>query len=412
MQTRQLSLDVFRGLTVAAMLLVNNPGRWGTATQYSQLRHAAWNGVTFTDLVFPFFLFVVGISLTLSTARRSGDESSRAEIWTHVLRRSGILIALGLFQNRFGILLAGGLFDLGSLLDARIPSVLFRIGLCYLLGMLLHTALKRTRSLLAAFVALLLGYGVLLKYLPIPGFGSPDLEFPLRDSSGVYHAVFSNLCSWVDTQVLGIRCLHHLSEASTGHLIWAFDPEGLLSTLGALATTLLGVVVGRLWIRERAAASEAPSAAIALPTPARWILAALGLLLLGWITSWWIPWNKRLWTPSYVLWTGGFAVLILSALRYLLDSRRWRYGYEPFEWYGRNAITAFFYSSLAATLSIHLSIPFGPDSGMPLKRFVYERMLASWAGPLHGSLLYAILVVIAWGLICGEMHRRRYYWKI
>ena len=136
------------------------------------------------------------------------------------------------------------------------------------------------------------------------------------------------------------------------------------------------------------------------------------IALLGLLAAQWIPWNKRLWTPSYVLWTAGLATLLLAALRLALDGGHWTRGHQPFEWYGRNAITAFFYSSLAATLSVRLSIPFGPDTGMPLKRFVYEKLFASWAGPLNGSLLYALMVVVIWALVVGEMHRRRYYWKI
>jgi predicted acyltransferase len=253
---------------------------------------------------------------------------------------------------------------------------------------------------------LLAAYGAVLKWWPVPGFGPPDLDLPLRAGDGSYHAVFSNLCSWIDTRVFGVRCLHHVSDAATGALIWAFDPEGLLSTLGALATTLLGVLAGRSWWNE-AGHDLAGSSRLR-----RWLAAGLALLLLGWLAQGWIPWNKRLWTPSYVLWSGGFAILTLAALRSLLDGGRWSWGYQPFEWYGRNAITAFFYSSLAATAMVHLSIPFGPDTGMPLQRFVYERLYASWAGPLHGSLFYAISVVVVWALICGEMHRRRQYWKI
>ncbi len=268
MSRRLSSLDVFRGATVAAMLLVNNPGRWGESTQFTQLRHAPWNGLTFTDLIFPFFLFAVGVSLVLSFDRRLQEGASRRELLRHVLSRSAILAGLGLVQNRFGVLLSGGLLSPHAILDARIPSVLFRIGLVFLLASLVHLFVTRRRTLVMLSLAVLVGYGLLLTRVAIPGFGPPDLALPLRASDGSYHAVFSNLCAYVDTKVFGIHCLHHLSDPSSGALLWAFDPEGLLSTLGAVVTTLLGVLTGRALL-------SSPRAIW------RWVLFALFLLSLG-----------------------------------------------------------------------------------------------------------------------------------
>ncbi|HKI84641.1 MAG TPA: DUF5009 domain-containing protein, partial [Candidatus Krumholzibacteria bacterium] len=389
MSRRLPSLDVFRGATVAAMLLVNNPGHWGEATQFAQLRHADWNGLTFTDLIFPFFLFAVGISLVLSFERRLREGADRRSLLRHVLSRSAILVGLGLVQNRFGILLAGGLLSPHALLDARIPSVLFRIGLVFFLASLVQLYLPRWRSLLALSFVLLLGYGLLLTRVSIPGFGMPDLALPLRASDGSYHAVFSNLCAYVDTKVFGIRCLLHVSDPETGALLWAFDPEGLVSTLGAVVTALLGVATGRALLASMRGEREATGPAPAWFLP-RWILFALFLVALGILSRHWIDWNKRLWTPSYVLATAGAALLFFTLLRAWLDGRGPTKLVQPLVWYGRNAITAFFFSSLLATASVYLHVPFGPHSGQLIKRFLYEQLFASWSGPLWGSLLYAL----------------------
>ncbi len=411
MSHRLPSLDVFRGATVAAMLLVNNPGHWGEATQFAQLRHAPWNGLTFTDLIFPFFLFAVGISLVLSFERRLQEGENRRRLLRHVLSRSAILVGLGLVQNRFGILLSGGLSSPHALLDARIPSVLFRIGLVYFLASLVQLYLPRWRSMFALSLVLLLGYGLLLTRVSIPGFGMPDLSIPLRASDGSYHAVYSNLCAYVDTRVFGIHCLLHVSDPKTGVLLWAFDPEGLVSTLGAVVTSLLGVATGRALLASIHGEEGAKDGALP-PFLLRWILSSCCLIALGVLSRHWIDWNKRLWTPSYVVATAGAALLVFALLRAWLDRRGPVKLVQPFVWYGRNAITAFFFSSLLATASVYLRVPFGSHTGQAIKRFLYEQYFASWAGPLWGSLLYALGVVVLWAVICGELHRRRRYWKI
>ena len=351
---RLASLDALRGCTVAAMLLVNDPGDWGHV--YWPLEHSAWNGCTPTDLVFPFFLFVVGVSVALAILPRLEQGGSAAALGRAALWRALRIVALGVAIN----VLAALLMPQAHL---RFPGVLQRIGVCFAVVALLamHT---RPRTQWALIVTLLLGYwGLLL----LGGSLQP----------------WSNIASRVDSAVFG-RFVYLIDPASgRGH-----DPEGLLSTLPSIATTLLGLRAG-CWLRR---GQLKPL-----------LLAGLLSLLLGALWSVWLPWNKNLWTSSFVLWTGGWAMLALLACHWQIDLRGWPALGRRF---GVNAIAAYAGSELMQILL--------PALGwQPL---LYQRGLADWMTPWTGpsvpSLIYALLFVALWWLIVFAMDRRRCYLKL
>ena len=351
---RIASVDAMRGLAVAAMLLVNNPGDWGHV--YPPLEHAAWNGWTPTDLVFPFFLFIVGVSLSLAMGARieAGDGAS---LRVTVVKRGLRIVALGLVLHA----LAWWLMDKPAL---RIPGVLQRIGLCFALAGLIAIQ-WRAAGQRVWLAALLVGYGALLLW------GGP------LDKAG-------NIASRVDAWLLGPHGYEWDPVTGLGH-----DPEGLVATLGALATALLGWRCGEA-LRAGALRQLAAVGLIAAATG--FALDAIGLM----------PINKNLWTPSFVLWTGGLAALVLLAAHALID----RLGAPAlFRSFGVNAIAAY----AGAWICSVLIAAFG---WMPTLYGQGLGWLGAWLGPRAQSLGFAVAFVGVWWLIVRELDRRRWYWKI
>jgi predicted acyltransferase len=347
---RLVSLDVFRGITIASMILVNNPGSWDHV--YPPLLHAEWHGWTPTDLIFPFFLFIVGVAMSFSFASRAGGPGIRK-----ILVRSLVLFGLGLFMAAYPR------FDPTHL---RIPGVLQRIAVCYLATSLLVRRASRD-VIYGTLVVLLLGYFLLL--------GS-DLTPE------------GNLGARVDRFLLG------------GHL-WkaAWDPEGLLSTLPAIATTILGYLAGeRLRVEENGHEKAASLFA-----------AGWALILGGLFWSIWFPINKSLWTSSYVLFTAGAALQFLAFLYWVVDVKTWRGWTYPAVVFGRNAIAVFVLSGLVAKSLILYKIERADGSAASLYQLLYERVFASWAGPLRGSLLFALATVLFWWLAMLALHRRKIF---
>jgi predicted acyltransferase len=361
---RLVSLDAFRGMTIAGMILVNNPGSW--AHIYAPLRHAEWHGWTPTDLIFPFFLFIVGVAIPFSFGRRLSRGDNRRDLLLHILRRSLILFGLGLFMAAFPR------FHLGNL---RIMGVLQRIGLVYLVAAPAFLFLgRRGRGWMVA--GLLLGYWALLTLVPVPGFGPGDLSPE------------GNLGAYMDRMILGDR-------------LWRanWDPEGLLSTLPAVATTLLGMFAGE-WLRSP---TRSPSKTVGL------LLGGMVALALGQLWGLVFPINKGLWTSSYVLFTAGAGSVLLAGFYWMIDVRRWRAWARPFVIYGMNAIAVFVASGLLAKLMGLILV--GSDD-LPLKPWIYDRVFVSWAGPLNGSLAFALSYVLVWLLLMGILYRRRIFIKI
>jgi predicted acyltransferase len=360
---RLISLDVFRGLTVAGMVLVNNPGTWGTV--YGPLRHAEWHGWTPTDLIFPFFLFIVGVAIPLALGRRLADGEERGRIVRRIIRRSLIIFALGL------ILHAVPSFDLT---DLRIPGVLQRIAVCYLASALLFAVTGwRTQAVLAG--AALLGYWAALTLVPVPGFGAGDLGQE------------GNLAAWLDRALLG----RHIWRVGR-----VYDPEGILSTVPAIVTTLFGVLTGR-WVRSgRTAGVIARGLLVAGATG-----VALGLLWGGWL-----PLNKSLWTSSYTVFTAGAALVVLAACYWAIEIRRWRWWTPPFVVLGVNALAVFFLSTLLAKLLVYVHVTGTGARSRALQAVLFDGLFAPWASPANASLAWALANVLLWVLVMWPLFRK------
>jgi len=359
---RLISLDAFRGITVAAMVLVNNPGTWRAV--YPPLRHAEWHGWTPTDLIFPFFLFIVGVAIPLALGRRVGGGETRADVVAKVLRRSVIIFGLGLLLH------AVPDFDFANI---RIPGVLQRIAACYFVAALLFlwTSWRVQAGVVAA---LLVGYWAALMLVPVPGFGAGNL-----DPEG-------NLAAYIDRTLLG----RHIWRAAR-----VYDPEGLLSTVPAIATTLIGVLTGH-WLR----AGRTRQAIV------RGLLVA-GAVGVGLGEMWgiWFPVNKPLWTSSYVLLTGGAALLGLAACYWLVELRGYRAWTRPFVVLGVNALALFFLSSLLARLLIVIRFERAAGRGS-LHAWLFDSLFASWAAPINASLAYAIVYLALWLAVMWLLDRR------
>jgi predicted acyltransferase len=370
---RLVSLDVLRGLTVALMILVNNAG--DGAVSYAQLRHSIWNGCTLTDIVFPTFLFIVGGSIAMALPSRISRGFSHRSILLHVFERSVLIFFIGLAINALPWF---------HLADLRIYGVLQRIALCYLLAATIFLT-GGVRACLVIVVALLVGYWWLLMHVPVPGFGRPGIDVPLLDMAG-------NMTSWLDRLMVPANHLYR-------HTV--YDPEGLLSTLPALASTLLGVISVR-WLRG------------AHPFWQRaYGLLICGLLLLAggllWANT--FPLNKRLWTSSFVLFTTGIAMVLLALLFWLIDGPgRLKRGLEPWLALGSNALTAYVLSEVLAIALAAIPIPMRHVKN--LQRFLFALLPRSFAPPPFVSLVYSILFVAVCFLPVWVMYRRRIFLKL
>jgi len=367
--SRLLSLDAFRGLTIAGMLLVNNPGSW--AHLYPPLAHAEWHGWTPTDLIFPFFLFIVGISLTLSFGRRltEGRGATRADLVRKVVVRGAVIFALGM-------ILSG--FPFYRLATIRIMGVLQRIGVVYVAtGLVFLFAGVRAQRRIA--LGLLLGYWLALLLVPVPGYGAGILERQ------------GNLAQYIDQQLLGAH--RWLAD---------WDPEGLLSTLPAIATCLLGVECGR-WIR-----GGRPPRDTALGL---FVVGNLAMLA-GVVWGIWFPINKNLWTSSYALFTGGMACYLFGLLYWIVDARGHRAWSRFFVIYGRNAILVFVASGLLARTLALVKVS-GPEGvAISLQAWLHRTLLASWLPLYPASLAYAVGNVLFWYAVLRELDRRGIYLKV
>jgi predicted acyltransferase len=368
--TRLLSIDVLRGLTVAFMILVNNNGNNDLA--YRALNHSPWNGFTPTDLVFPTFLFIMGVSMVLSFSAHRAKATSTVVMLTSIVRRFALLVLFGLVVNGFPY------FHLGTL---RIYGVLQRIAVCYLLAALLQLLTDRIAPRVALFVAAVIGYWILLRFVPVPGYGVPGRDLPLLD-----HDI--NLTAWLDRQIFP----HRLFEGTR-------DPEGLLSDLPAFATTLLGLLAGA-WIKRARPSGEKLIGLLGAGI-------ALAVTGLRWSES--FPLNKKLWTSSYVLYAGGLSVLLLAASYYIVEIRqlrgRWTY---PLLVFGTNAITAYVVSEL---LSSAVAV-FKVNKTQSFQEYVYSNYFLHLGTPAFGSLVYSILFVAVCFIPAWLLYRRHILIKL
>ncbi len=377
---RLVSLDAFRGMTIAGMILVNNPGTWSAI--YGPLEHADWHGWTPTDLVFPFFLFLVGVAITLTYQKRLDAEVPKGPLVRKAIRRTLVLIALGLFLNGFPFIVSFSPFEMMSFADLRFPGVLQRIAVCYVVVTLafLYTS-SRAQTIMAA--ALLLGYWMLMTLVPVPGYGAGMIDQPE-----------ATLGAFIDRLVFGGS---HLWSGA-GH-VW--DPEGLLSTLPAIVTTLIGVWAGRILLSDKDAAERA----------VRLFAWGFVLVIAGYCWDWFFPINKKLWTSSYTLFTGGLAMSVLGLCFLLIDVRGRSKWARPFVVYGMNAIGMYVLSGVLASLLYWIRIPAAGGS-RSLHEVIFGSLFAGIGSLEMGSLLFAISFVVATYVVAWWMYRRRIFLKV
>ena len=431
---RLLSLDIFRGLTVAGMILVNDPGSWNTV--FSPLLHAEWHGCTPTDLVFPFFLFIVGVSITYSFGKQLAKGRSKASILGKASIRALILFGLGLFLAAFpffggrdsltgsrsiiffvllGLLILATLmrqvvsqekalvsfssqtqrlwdyallgifiafvvvgfpyFDFSHL---RIPGVLQRIALGFFFSGLIYLYVPGWKNQLILLGSILILYWIIMNYIPIPGGGAPSLEAE------------SNLGAWLDRTLLGSN--HLWSQAKT------WDPEGILSTLPAIGTGILGLLCGHL-LQAQTDPREKTA----------WLFimgSACVFLGLFWNLS--FPINKKIWTSSYVLYSGGLAMYVLGICYWFADVKGFTKWSPFFVAFGTNAITAYVASALLAKTLIYAKTP----SGDSWWSWTYETLFTSWLEPYTASLFFAICFVLVIWLPIRYLNKKRIFVKV
>ncbi len=380
---RLRSLDAFRGLTVAAMILVNNPGDWGHI--YAPLEHAPWNGWTPTDLIFPFFLFIVGVSITFALRR---PESAAHRLYeppaeapgavAKIIKRGLMLFALGLFLNLFPR------FDFSTV---RIMGVLQRIGLVYMACALIYRK-TTSRQQLSLAALILISYYLMMTAIPVPGIGYANLEPE------------TNLAAWFDYTVLTPAHVYRPAK------VW--DPEGLLSTLPAVATSLLGLLAGH-WLQAKNYGSSARESQKALFL----FLAGLALALLGTVLDPLFPINKALWTSTYVLLAGGLAMCGLAIFYYLIDVRKGSRGTGVLVAFGVNAITVFFLSGLIPRIMNLILLPTPEGGTWGLKEYLYKGFIAPlFTDPKLASLAGALTFLAIWSGILWVMYKRRIIIKV
>ncbi|MBC7932116.1 MAG: DUF5009 domain-containing protein [Rubrivivax sp.] len=365
-----LSLDAFRGMTVAGMILVNNPGTW--AAIYSPLGHAAWHGWTPTDLVFPFFLFIVGVSITLALSRRVEAGGPQRDLYLKIARRTLLIFALGL-------ILAG--FPYFNLSTIRFTGVLNRIAVCYFFAAVIFLK-TNWRQQAAIGVGLLLAYWAILTLVPAPGFAAGDLS---KEGS---------IASYVDRLVLG----NHIWKGGGK----VYDPEGILSTIPAIATTLCGVLTGHV-LRSR----RTPVEKVAVM-----FVAGVAAIIAGWAWNYWLPVNKALWTSSYVLFTAGMALQLLALFYWLIDIQGYRRWALPFVVFGTNALAAFFLTGLFARMLTLIKLTGDGGKQVALQTVIYKNFFASWATPLNASLAFAVCFVLLWLGLMAILYRRGIFIKV
>ena len=367
--TRLVSLDVFRGITIAAMILVNNPGSWSTV--YIAFQHAKWHGATPTDWIFPFFIFIVGVSIAFAIGRLKDEGASLSAVVPKILKRSVLIFAVGMFLSAYPH------FEFS---DIRIPGVLQRIALVYGVSALLFLWLN-PRQLFWVGIACLLGYWGLMTLVPVPGGFAPNLD------------AATNLGAWVDRTLLG------------GHL-WStsktWDPEGLLGTIPAVATSISGILTG-VWLRGDKDHYEKVAGILVVGALMTAVGAAWGMVF---------PLNKQLWTSSYVVYTSGIALLFLGAIYWWVDIKGHRWGTKPFVVYGMNALTVFTISGIIGRTLNEMQLSDAAGNSVSATAWMWQSIYQPlFESPYNASLAHAIthvliLLAFAWFLYSRKIFIR------
>ena len=427
-QNRLVSLDVFRGMTIAGMVLVNNPGTWSAI--YPPLAHAPWHGITPTDYIFPFFLFIVGIAIPIALGKRV-KEGITKDVYLKIFKRAALIFALGLLMAAFpivnlsesnipmfakllamtgllaaiyfwmvdknreatgafvltavlllGFYLAGYTLFFSNFATLRIPGVLQRIAVCYAIVsvLFLHTD---WRKLSIIGVILLLFYWLLMTIVPVPG-----CEMTTIDDKAC------NLAAYLDRLLL---TENHLWRSAK-----VFDPEGILSTLPALVTTISGVLTG-MWLKsERSDVEKAGG------------MFFFGVILcaVGWCWNPFFPFNKSLWTSSYVVYTSGLALCFLGFCHWLIDIKGYKKWTKPFVIFGVNALALFVFSGLFARVLSIIKVAGADGKETSLQSWIYSTVFAPLAAPVNASLMFAICYILFWLFLMWLLYRKKIYIKV
>ncbi len=360
-------MDVFRGITIAGMLIVNNPGSWSHV--YPALEHAEWHGWTPTDLIFPFFLFIVGVAMTFSFPSRLAKGETRGALLKHVLFRSVALFVLGMILTGFPD------YDFSHRL---ILDVLQRIGVVYLFsGIMVIYAKPMQQAVLSVFFIVL--YWVLMMTVPVPGYGAGVL------------APEGNLWQHVDNVLIAG---------------WHYHAEGILSLIPSFSTVLLGSLTGELLRSEK---SQLEKVSLIF------VLGNIGMVL-GAIMDIWFPINKLLWSSSYVVFTAGFALNLLGVCYWLIDIKQYTSWTKPFVVFGVNAIAAFFLSSffsrVMGLIKIEGTDAAGITTAIGLKSWLYEHLFSPWASEINASMCYAIAYTLMWLGVMWVFYAKKVFVKI
>ncbi len=354
---RLVSLDAFRGAVMAFMIMVNNNGSGRDA--YAQMRHSEWHGWTLTDTVFPSFVWIVGVAITLSLGKRLAAGIPRSRLLITALRRAAILFVLGLAVYAFPHF---------SLSHQRILGVLQRIAICYLVASAIYLWCG-VRGQIAWLVGLLAAYWLLMAFAPVPGFGHGRFD------------VEGNFAHYVDRLVLGT---HNYAPTHD------WDPEGIVSTLPAIATALFGVLAGRVLQLRRTLAER---------TTWMFLTGAL-LVAVAWALSFWMPINKKLWTDSFCLFMAGLDFTACAVCVWVIDGLGWKRPFQPAVIMGMNAIT------------VYLASEFGAELIEGAQRGIYRSVFAPLASPANASLLYSLAFTAVMYLIAYALYRKRWFIRV
>ncbi len=365
---RLVSLDAFRGATMAGMILVNNPGTWSAI--YPQLEHSAWNGWTFTDWIFPFFLWIVGVAITFSFVHRQERGDTKRILLLQITKRSLIIFGLGLF-------LAG--FPYFNLSTIRIMGVLPRIAICYFAASILVLCTKSIRVQVCWLAGLLVSYWLMMKFIPVPGISVGVLE------KG------KNFSAYIDSLLLSG---HMWSQTKT------WDPEGIVSTLPAIATTIFGVLTGRYLLSQHS--KEEKTA---------WMFIAGNILLLAGATlDMWLPINKGIWTSSYSVFMAGWALICFATFYWLIDVKGYSRWAKPFIIFGMNAITVYVFSESFGKLYDSVIMLKQPDgSEISLQETIFKTFFLPLACPVNASLIFALCYLLFVFFIAWILWRRKWF---
>jgi predicted acyltransferase len=375
---RLLSLDVVRGVTIAFMIMVNNNGGSGS---WHFMNHAEWNGLTPTDLVFPTFAFVIGASVVFAFESRLARGATRAHLAMHTVQRAAILIVLGIIVNSFPF------FHLAHM---RFYGVLQRLAICYLVVGLFYLYDNRAWTKAAALVGALVGYWVLIRWVPIPGVGVPGRDVPFMD-------VTQNLTSWIDRHVFP----YHLYLYPPDHNVR--DPEGLLSDLPAIGTSLMGMLAG-IWLRS---GRSVPAKTAGLAA------GCVSSLAIGYLWSLEFPLNKNLWTSSFVLVAGGYSLALLTFCFWAVEQMNWRKGWT-YVWivFGSNAIAAYMFSELVPGILYNIKVTSANGKQTSAVEAFFRSTLGHVPDPGWAAFAYSVSFTAFCFIPVWILYRKKIFLKV